>query len=141
MAKLTHTNVAAVYEDFRPGTYDRDERLADMDLNHVEAAMCYPNIFPRFAGQGFAERDDKELGLRCLQIYNDWMIDHWCGGPARGRMIPLTLVPLWAPALAAAHVESAAGRQVFDFVGEQRIRPGGPYQGPLRISFVPFLPV
>ena len=48
-------NVPAVYEDFRPGTYDQAARLADMDANHVEAAINFPNIFPRFAGQGFAE--------------------------------------------------------------------------------------
>ena len=35
---------------------------------------------------------------RCVQIYNDWMIDEWCGGDGQGRLIPLTLVPLWDPA-------------------------------------------
>ena len=90
-------NVPAIYEDFRPGTYDQTARLADMDANHVEAAINYPNTFPRFAGQGFAERSDKDLALACLQIYNDWMIDDWCGGDAAGRLIPLTLVPLWDP--------------------------------------------
>ncbi|MDG2304499.1 MAG: amidohydrolase family protein [Candidatus Binatia bacterium] len=103
-------NVPAVYEDLRRGTYDRDARLEDMTLNHVEAAICFPNIFPRFAGQGFAERDDKELGLRCLQIYNDWMIDDWCGGPAKGRLIPLTLVPLWDTQLAADEVRRCAAK-------------------------------
>ena len=68
-------NVPAVYEDFRAGTYDQKARLADMDENHVEASINYPNTFPRFAGQGFAERADKELALACLQLYNDWMID------------------------------------------------------------------
>ena len=103
-------NVPAVYEDFRPGTWDQAERLKDMDLNHVEAAINYPNIFPRFAGQGFAEREDKELALACLRIYNDWMIDVWCGGAGRGRLIPLTLVPLWDPELAAAEVERCADK-------------------------------
>ena len=60
-------NVPATYEDFRPGTYDKTERLADMSVNHVEAAIDFPNIFPRFAGQGFAERSDKDLALTCLQ--------------------------------------------------------------------------
>ena len=44
------------------------------------SSINYPNTFPRFAGQGFAERADKDLALACLQIYNDWMIDEWCGG-------------------------------------------------------------
>ncbi len=103
-------NIPAIYEDFRPGTYDRTARLADMDLNHVEAAINYPNTFPRFAGQGFAERGDKDLALQCLQIYNDWMIDDWSGGEARGRLIPLALVPLWDPVLAAAEVRRCAAK-------------------------------
>jgi predicted TIM-barrel fold metal-dependent hydrolase len=103
-------NVPAVYEDFRPGTYDKTERLADMTTNHVEAAINYPNIFPRFAGQGFAERGDKELALTCLRIYNDWMIDEWCAGEAHGRLIPLTLVPLWEPGLAADEVHRCAAK-------------------------------
>lgn len=103
-------NVPAVYEDFRPGTYDRTARLADMELNHVEAAINYPNVFPRFAGQGFLERSDKELAGTCLRIYNDWMIDEWCGGEAHGKLIPLTLVPLWDPELAAAEVRRCADK-------------------------------
>ena len=103
-------NVAARYEDLRPGTYDQAARLDDMTLNHVEAAINYPNIFPRFCGQGFLERDDKELALQCLMIYNDWMIDEWGGGAGRGRLIPLTLVPLWDPALAAAEVRRCADK-------------------------------
>jgi predicted TIM-barrel fold metal-dependent hydrolase len=85
-------------------------RLADMTENHVEAALNYPNIFPRFAGQGFLERADKELSLECLRIYNDWMIDEWCGGIGRGRLIPLTLVPLWDAELAAAEVRRCASK-------------------------------
>ena len=103
-------NVAATYEDFRPGTWDQAERLADMTLNHCEAAINYPNIFPRFAGQGFLERADKDLALTCLRIYNDWMIDDWCGGAGKGRLIPLTLVPLWSPELAAEEVRRCAAK-------------------------------
>ena len=103
-------NIPAVYEDFRPGTYDQTARLEDMTLNHVEAAINYPNIFPRFAGQGFLERSDKEFALQCLQIYNDWIIDDWCAGAGRGRLIPLTLVPLWDPRLAAEEVRRCAAK-------------------------------
>jgi predicted TIM-barrel fold metal-dependent hydrolase len=103
-------NVPAVYEDFRPGTYDQAARLADMTTNHVSAAINYPNIFPRFAGQGFAERADKDLAVAALRVYNDWMIDEWCGGDGRGRLIPLTLVPLWDPHLAAEEVRRCAAK-------------------------------
>lgn len=110
MPRSEQRNVAATYEDFRPGTHQQTARLADMDLNHVEAALNYPNIFPRFCGQGFLERQDKDLALRCLRIYNDWMIDDWGGGAGRGRLIPLTLAPLWDPELAAEEVRRCAAK-------------------------------
>ena len=106
-------NVPATYEDLRDGTHQQKARLADMDANRVEAALCYPNVFPRFAGQGFLEREDKDLSLRCLRIYNDWMIEEWCGGDAVGRLIPLTLVPLWDPDLAAEEVRRCAAKGSF----------------------------
>ena len=106
-------NVPAIYEDFREGTYVKKARLEDMRANHVSAAINYPNIFPRFAGQGFAERKDKNLAIACLRIYNDWMIDEWCGGEAKGKLIPLTLVPLWDPALAAEEVRRCAKKGAY----------------------------
>ncbi len=105
-----HTNRPAIYDEFRPGTHDQAARLADMDEGHVEVSINYPNTFPRFAGQGFAERADHDLGLACLQIYNDWMIDEWCGGAGKGRLIPLTVVPLWDPHLAAEEVRRCAAK-------------------------------
>lgn len=103
-------NRPATYDDFRPGTWNQTDRLKDMDLNHVEISINYPNTFPRFAGQGFAEREDKELALECLRIYNDWMIDDWCAGEGKGRLIPLTLIPLWDPHLAAEEVRRCAAK-------------------------------
>jgi hypothetical protein len=37
----------------------------------------------RFCGQALSEGKDKDLGLLCVQAYNDWMVDEWCG-EARG---------------------------------------------------------
>jgi predicted TIM-barrel fold metal-dependent hydrolase len=98
-----------VYEDMLPGCYQKGARLADMDRNHVEASLCFPT-FPRFCGQTFMERKDHHLGFRCVQAYNDWMIDDWCAGEAAGRLIPLTLVPLWDPQLAADEVRRCAAK-------------------------------
>jgi predicted TIM-barrel fold metal-dependent hydrolase len=103
-------NVPARYEDFRKGAWDQTARLADMDANHVEAAINFPNLFPRFCGQGFLEREDKALSLECVKIYNDWMIDEWGGGAGKGRLIPLTLIPLWDPQLAADEVRRCAAK-------------------------------
>ena len=77
-----------------------------MDLNHVEDSLCFPN-YPRFCGQLFSEADDLELGLLCIQAYNDWMIEEWCGD-SDGRLIPLCIVPLWDPMLAAQEIYRVA---------------------------------
>ena len=102
------TMEGVTYDDIADGCYDPKARLADMDLNHVEASLCFPN-YPRFCGQLFSEADDLALGLLCVQAYNDWMIDEWCGG-SEGRLIPLCIVPLWDATLAAEEIYRVAER-------------------------------
>jgi predicted TIM-barrel fold metal-dependent hydrolase len=80
-----------------------------MSLNHVEASVCFPNGVPGFCGRTFAD-GDRELGLLSIQAYNDWMIDEWTAGAGAGRLIPLTLVPLWDGELAAAEVRRCAAK-------------------------------
>ena len=98
------------FDEIRPGCWKQKDRLADMDANHVEASICFPNTLPRFCGQTFYERPDKELALACVQAYNDWMIDDWCAGDGRGRLIPLTMIPLWDAQLAADEVRRCADK-------------------------------
>ena len=86
------------FADMRPGCYDPTARLADMDEGHIERSLNFPN-YPRFAGQLFSEAKDKDLALACVEAWNDWMIEEWCGDSG-GRLIPLGIVPLWDPGLA-----------------------------------------
>ncbi|NNE72206.1 MAG: amidohydrolase [Acidimicrobiales bacterium] len=103
-------NTPVTFEEIDPSGYRQTERLAAMDANHVDASLCFPNILPRFCGQAFLERDDKELALLCVQAYNDWMIDDWSAGDGYGRLIPLTLIPLWDAEAAAAEVRRCADK-------------------------------
>lgn len=96
------------FDAMRAGCHDPKARLADMDLNRTERSLCFPT-FPRFAGQTFTEAKDKQLALACVHAYNDWMIEEWCGDSA-GRLIPLCIVPMWDPALAAAEIRRNAAR-------------------------------
>ncbi len=99
------------YDEMRPGCYEPKARIDDMELNHVEASLCFPT-FPRFCGQTFTEATtDRDLGLACVRAYNDWMVEEWCGDSA-GRLIPLCLIPLWDAELAAAEVRRNAARGV-----------------------------
>lgn len=104
------TMTPITYDDMRPGCFDWKERLVDMDLNHVEASVIYPT-FPRFCGQTFSEGKDKDLGLACVLAYNDWLVEEWCGD-SKGRLIPVCLIPLWDPYLAATEVRRNAARGV-----------------------------
>jgi predicted TIM-barrel fold metal-dependent hydrolase len=96
------------FSEMRPGCYDPAERVKDMNVDGVIASLCFPS-FPRFCGQIFHEAKDKELALLCVQAYNDWMIEEWCG-TVPGRMIPNILIPLWDPPVAAAEIERCAAR-------------------------------
>ncbi len=101
------------FDQIRPGGWKQADRLADMTANHVDVSLCFPNVLPRFCGQTFLEREDKELALLCVQAYNNWMIDEWCANDGRGRLIPLTLIPLWDPAAAALEVHRCANKGSF----------------------------
>jgi predicted TIM-barrel fold metal-dependent hydrolase len=94
------------FEDMRPGCYDPNSRVADMDIDGVTAQLCFPQ-FPRFAGQTFAEAEDKDLALLCVQAWNDFVLDEWCAAHP-DRFIPLAIVPLWDPQLAAREIERTA---------------------------------
>jgi predicted TIM-barrel fold metal-dependent hydrolase len=98
------------FDQMRPGCYDAKARVDDMDMNHVEASLCFPT-FPRFCGQMFTERNDKEVALACIKAYNDWMIEEWAG-ESGGRLAPLCIIPMWDAELAAAEVMRNAARGV-----------------------------
>jgi predicted TIM-barrel fold metal-dependent hydrolase len=98
------------FDRMRPGCWRPRDRLADMDLNGVQAQLCFPN-YPRFCGQVFLRAKDRELALLCVRAYNDWMVEEWCGSSG-GRLVPLCLVPLWDARLAAAEVRRSAARGV-----------------------------
>jgi len=104
------TMTPMTYEEMRPGCYDPAARVEDMEMNHVEASLCFPT-FPRFCGQTFTEGKDHDLGLACVRAYNDWMVEEWCGDSG-GHLVPLIIVPLWDAELAAAEVRRNAERGV-----------------------------
>lgn len=53
-------------------------------------------------------RDDKDLALACVRVYNDWMAEEWAGGSG-GRLVPLQIIPVWDPQLAADEIRGNAG--------------------------------
>ncbi len=94
------------FDQLRPGCYDIDERVKDMDANGVLGSLCFPS-FPQFCGQLFARTEDKDVALAMIRAYNDWHIDEWCGTHP-GRFIPCPLPANWDPEVLAAEVRRTA---------------------------------
>ncbi|MDQ7905249.1 amidohydrolase family protein [Phytohabitans sp. ZYX-F-186] len=105
-------NEPATYDQMHPACYDPQARLDVMTSQHVEASLAFPT-FPRFCGQALSEQTskDRDFGLACVEAYNNFIVEEWCGNSG-GRLIPLPVVPLWDPALAAAEVRRNAARGV-----------------------------
>jgi predicted TIM-barrel fold metal-dependent hydrolase len=97
------------YPEMRPGTYDLELRVRDMDANGVLASMCFPTM-AGFNGMSLARSTvDKDLTKVVISAYNDWHIDELAGGHP-GRFIPLAIVPVWDPAGMADEIARVAAK-------------------------------
>ncbi|PQP55192.1 amidohydrolase, partial [Mycolicibacterium austroafricanum] len=55
-------------DEIRPGCWQVDERVKDMNAGGILGSMCFPS-FPGFAGRLFAT-EDAEFSLALVQAYN-----------------------------------------------------------------------
>ena len=71
-----------------------DDRIRDMDLDGVQAQLCFPT-FAGFAGSDvLRRRRTRSSPPRASRRYNDFIIDEWCAAYP-GRQIPLVMLPYW----------------------------------------------
>ena len=98
------------FEEMRPGCYDVDERVRDMNAGGQLAAMCFPN-WTGFSGQVLNEGPDPDTNEVMIRAYNDWVTEAWCGAHP-DRFIPIGIVPYFDPERAAAEVHRLADRGV-----------------------------
>ncbi len=97
------------FDEMRPGCYDIDARVADMDVNGIWGSLCFPSLVAGFCGSVFSRSEDPELGLACLRAWNDWHAEVWAGTHPK-RIIPLQLPWLADIGLAAEEVGRNAAR-------------------------------
>jgi predicted TIM-barrel fold metal-dependent hydrolase len=90
------------FDEMRPGCFDINARILDMDINGTWASLCFPSLVAGFCGSMFSRSTDKELGLACLRAWNDWHIEEWAGSYPE-RIIPLQLP--WLADVAVATTE------------------------------------
>lgn len=95
------------YAQLRKASYDVHARVDDMSANGVLASLNFGTL-TGFAGEFFLA-GDPDVNLACLQAYNDWHLDDWCGAHP-GRFIPVCILPLWDPKLAVAELKRVAAK-------------------------------
>lgn len=92
--------------DADPASYHPGKRLERMDEYGVHAQVLYPNLV---AFSSFAFRDlRKEVGLACVQAWNDFLIDFASEDP--DRLIPLMMLPYWDVPASVSELERSVER-------------------------------
>jgi len=97
------------FDEMRPGCWDPDARVADMDTNGVWAAVNFPSQVTGFCGRVYAECADAELGLAVTRAWNDWFFEQWYGRHPE-RFIPMGITYLGDAVAAAAEIRRNAER-------------------------------
>ncbi|MGH7961579.1 MAG: amidohydrolase family protein, partial [Candidatus Binatia bacterium] len=77
-------------EEIRPGGWDPQARLADLELDHVRAEVLYPGT-----GLILFATPDPEYQRDCMRVYNDWLIDFCATDPK--RFVGAAMLPTRGP--------------------------------------------
>ena len=76
------------YDTMRPGSFDTDARLADMDADGIHSQVLYPSVTLKGAK---VYSEERELQLACVRTYNDWIVSF--SDDSDGRLIPQAIIP------------------------------------------------
>lgn len=88
----------------RPGAWDPKARLADQDMDHVQAEVIYPGL-----GLFISSAPDAEYVRACFQSYNDWLGEFCAAAPT--RLLGAALLPMRGPVEWAIEEAQRAAKQ------------------------------
>jgi len=97
------------FAEMRPGCYDADARVRDMDLAAIWSSLNFPSSIAGFCGSVLSASDDPVLGQAVTRAWNDWIFEEWYSAHPE-RFIPLGLTWLADPEVGAAEVRRNAER-------------------------------
>jgi predicted TIM-barrel fold metal-dependent hydrolase len=97
------------FDQMRPGCWDIDARIRDMDINGVWASLNFPSQVTGFCGRVYSQAKDPELGLAVTRAWNDWFYEEWYSAYP-DRIIPQGITFLSDPVLGAAEIRRNASR-------------------------------
>ncbi|MEJ0045188.1 MAG: amidohydrolase family protein [Rhodospirillales bacterium] len=70
----------------RPGMWDRDARLADMDAEGIDTSLFFHS-----RAMGLVRMEDKAFFTRCMDVYNEWLAE-FCA-PHPDRLVGVGILP------------------------------------------------
>ncbi len=97
------------FDQMRPGCWDIEARIGDMDINGVWASLNFPSMITGFCGRVFSQCSDPELGLAVTRAWNDWLFEEWYS-PHPDRIIPMGITFLSDPERGAREIVRNADR-------------------------------
>ena len=77
------------YEEARTGCYNGEARLADMDIDGVDAEILFP---PQRTMSHFLGDDDDDFVLAGVEAYNNFLFEEFCA-PDPKRLIGMAQIP------------------------------------------------
>jgi predicted TIM-barrel fold metal-dependent hydrolase len=83
----TYHAKGARWSEIRPGSYDPEARLLDMELDMIYAQVIYPSL----VSDPTQFSEDRDLQIACVRAYNDWL--HEFCSLASDRLIGIPLAP------------------------------------------------
>jgi predicted TIM-barrel fold metal-dependent hydrolase len=104
-----HRIEPARFDEVRPGCYQIDARIRDMDIGGIWASVNFPSGVTGFGGTLFSEARDRELGLACMRAWNDWLHEEWYSAHPQ-RIVPLGVTFLADAELGAQEIRRNAAR-------------------------------
>lgn len=91
-SQLTPPSAPRGFEEAHPGAFQVDDRVQLMDEEGVWAQVLFPNI-GGFGNEGFLKIGDPTIRLRCVQAYNDFLVE-WTE-KHRQRFVLVCATPFW----------------------------------------------
>lgn len=108
--KFGDFNTIATMEQLRPGCWDARARVRDMDEDGIALVACTSSPAGMgFGGEMFSHAKEPELGIACMQAWNDWYHEEWVSA-APDRFVPVGCTWYPDPEIAAQEVRRNAAR-------------------------------
>src|SRR5680860_1004025 len=89
------------YTEIRPGAFEPEPRLADLDTEGIGQTVLYPTMLLGVAGM-----HDLDLAVAQCRAYNDWMSDFCSAAP--DRLFGIAIIPQQDVDAAAAEIRRAS---------------------------------